>query len=146
MKRTALWLFAAALCLGLAGCGAPPAPERAADGLDWDADWVTVGGVVGVDTPEGITPRENNEALAADGMYYATWSIGEGEPYTNEDGDEATLYGAQIYLLLGGYKSEEEARDTLSQWQEMAKAQYAVDETSEKTHNGRDYHIITYNL
>ena len=68
------------------------------------------------------------------------------EPYTNKDGDEATLYGAQIYLLLGGYKSEEEARDTLSQWQEMAKAQYAVDETSEKTHNGRDYHIITYNL
>ena len=144
MKRTVLFLLAAVLCLGLAGCGAPPAPERAADGADWSEDWVTVGGVMGVDTPEGMTARENNEALTAGGMYYAAWSIGEGEPYTNADGDEATLYDAQVYLLLSGYKSEEEAQDTLSQWQEMAKAQYAVDETSEETYNGQDFHIITY--
>lgn len=144
MRRTALWLLAAILTLVLTGCGAPPAPERAADGADWDEEWVTVGGVMGVDTPEGMTARENNEALAASGMYYATWSIGEGEPYTNADGDEATLYDAQVYLLLGGYKSEEEARDTLAQWQEMAQAQYAVDETWEETYNGRDFRVITH--
>lgn len=144
MKRTALWLLAVVLCLGLSGCGAPPAPERAADGLDWNDAWVTVGGVMGVDTPEGMTARENNEALTASGMYYATWSIGEGEPYTNADGDEATLYDAQVYLLLGGYKSEEEAQDTLAQWQEMAGAQYAVGETVEETYNSQDFRIITY--
>lgn len=144
MKRAALGLLAGALCLGLAGCGAAPAPERAADGLDWSENWVTVGGVVGVDTPEGMTARENNEALAANGMYYATWSMGEGEPCTNADGEEATLYGAQVYLLLGGYKSGEEAGDAAAQWLELAQARYAVDETWEGTHNGQDFRVIAY--
>ena len=144
MKRTALGVLAAALCLALAGCAALPAPERAADGQDWNEEWIAVGGVVGVDTPDGITFRENNEALAANGMYYATWSMGEGEPYTNTDGEEATLYDAQVYLLLGGYKSEEEARDAAAQWQEMAQAQYTVGETAEAAYNGQRFSFITY--
>lgn len=144
MKRTAVCLLFAALCLGLAGCAALPTPEKAADGAAWSQEWVTVGGVVGVDTPDGMTSRENNEALAANGMHYATWSIGEGEPYTNADGEEATLYDAQVYLLLGGFKSEEEARDTMTRWQEMAQAQYIVGETVEAAHNGREFSLITY--
>lgn len=144
MRRTAVYLLAAALCLGLVGCGSLPAPERAADGLDWSGGWITVGGVVGVDTPEGMTPRENNEALAANGMHYATWSIGEGEPYTNADGEEATLYDAQVYLLLGGYRSEEEARDAMVQWREMAETQYAVSEASQGVHNGQEFQSLTY--
>lgn len=144
MKRTAVCLLIAALCLGLAGCAAFPAPEKAADGAAWSEGWVTVGGVVGVDTPDGMTPRENNEALAANGMHYATWSMGEGEPYTNEDGKEATLYDAQVYLLLGGYKSEADARDTMVQWQEMAQSQYTVGETAEAAHNGQEFSLMTY--
>lgn len=143
MKRTAVCLLIAALCLGLAGCAALPAPEKAADGAAWSEEWVTVGGVVGVDTPDGMTPRENNEALAASGMHYATWSIGEGEPCTNEDGEEATLYDAQVYLLIGGCKSEEEARDTMARWREMAQAQYTVGETAEAAHNGQEFSLIT---
>jgi len=137
-------LLAGALCLGLTGCAAPPPPEKAADGLDWDGGWVTVGGVIGVDTPEGMDPRENNEALAANGMYYATWSMGEGEPYTNEDGDEAQLYDAQVYLLLGGYQSVEEAESNLAQWRDMAKVQYEIGSTAEETHNGQEFTVITY--
>ena len=144
MKRTAVCLLIAALCLGLAGCAARPAPEKAADGAEWSEGWVTVGGVVGVDTPDGMTARENNEALAASGMYYATWSVGEGEPCANGDGEEATLYDAQAYLLLGGYKSGEEARDTMAQWREMAQAQYTVNETAEAVHNGQEFSLITY--
>lgn len=144
MKRAAVCLLIAALCLGLAGCAALPAPEKAVDGAAWSEEWVTVGGVVGVDTPDSMTFRENNEALAANGMYYATWSIGGGEPYTNADGGEATLYDAQVYLLLGGFKSEEEARDTMARWREMAQAQYTVGETAEAAHNGQDFSLITY--
>lgn len=144
MKRMLLCLLAAALGLGLAGCGRLPDPERAADGLDWGEDWVTVGGVVGVDAPEGMTARENNDALAANGMYYATWSMGEGEPFTNADGEEATLYDAQVYLLLGGYKSEEEAQSALAEWRGMAEEQYAVRGAADEAHNGQDFHIITY--
>ena len=146
MKRTAVCLLIAALCLGLAGCASPPAPERAADGAEWGEGWVTVGGVVGVDTPGGMTSRENNEALAAKGMYYAAWSMGEGEPYTNEDGGEATLYDAQVYLLLSGGKSAEEAENTLTQWQELAKQQYVVEETDTQTHNGQEFTVITYSF
>ena len=143
MKKRIALLIAAALSLSLAGCGAVPPPEKAADGLDWDESWTTVGGIVGVDAPDGMDDRENNEALAANGMYYATWSIGEGRPYTNEDGKEAQVYDAQIYLLLGGYKSAEEAENTLAQWKDMAGLQYVVDRTRPETHNGQEFTVIT---
>ena len=146
MKKGIALLLAGALCLCLAGCGTVLLPEKAADGLDWDKNWVTVGEIVGVDTPDGMDHRENNDALAANGMYYATWSIGGGSAYTNEDGDEAQVYDAQIYLLLGGYKSVEEAENTLTQWKDMAGLQYVVDQTGPETHNGQDFTVIAYSF
>lgn len=103
-----------------------------------------MGQLVGVDTPDGMTQRENNEALSAEGMYYATWSIGEGIPYTNEDGEEAQVYDAQVYLLLGGCDSEELAEDTAAQWKDMAALQYDIGETETQTHNGQEFDVITY--
>lgn len=144
MRRRVLWSLAGLLCLALAGCGVALPPEQAADGQDWSEDWVTVGQLVGVDTPNGMIHRENNEALSANGMYYATWSIGEGIPYTNEDGKEAQVYDAQVYLLLGGYDSEELAEDTVAQWKDMAALQYEIDETETQTHNGQEFAVITY--
>lgn len=146
MKKITYVLLAVALCIGLTGCASPAAPETAVDGTPWDKNWITVGGVVGVDTPEGIDHRENNEALAVNGMYYATWSIGEGEPYTNADGEEATLYDAQVYLLLAGHRSEQTAESTLSQWMDMARQRYTVSRTAEESHNGQDFTVITYSL
>lgn len=146
MKKTICILLAAALSLGLAGCAAGLPPEKAVDGSSWDESWVTVGNAIGVDTPEGMVSRENNEALAAGGMYYATWSMGESEPYTNEDGEEAELYDAQVYFLLGGHKSAQEAGDTLAQWMDLARRQYSIDETMEESHNGQDFTVITYSF
>ncbi len=144
MKKPELILLALlALCLCLTGCG-QPFPVQAADGTAWSEDWVTVGNVVGVDTPEGMTARENNDALAASGMYYATWSIGEGEPYTNEDGDEAQIYDAQVYLLLAGYSSAEKAEESAAQWQSMAHDRYAVEETQPATCNGQAFTVLSY--
>lgn len=146
MKKAAAILLAGALCLGLTGCASAPPPEQAADGLSWSDSWVTVGNVVGVDAPEGMDHRENNEALAANGMYYATWSIGVGEPYTNEDGEEAELYDAQVYLLLSGCQSAKDAEHTLDQWKEMAKLQYSIESTAGESHNGVDFTVITYSF
>lgn len=146
MKMWSTLLLAGIFFLGLVGCGAVLPPEKAADGLDWDENWVTVGEIIGVDTPNGMDHRENNEALAANGMYYATWSIGEGEPYTNEEGEEAQVYDAQIYLLLGGYKSAEEAGNTLNQWKDMAALQYVIDQTTEEAHNGQGFTVITHSF
>lgn len=140
-KRIALLL--AALCLCLAAC-TPLPPEQAADGADWNEDWITVGGVLGVDTPAGLTPRENNEALSANGMFYATWSIGGGEPYINEDGEEAVLYDAQIYVLLAGASDPDEAEDSADKWLELADSLYSVDGRSEETYNGQPFTVLTY--
>lgn len=144
MKKSAGFLLGLACCLCLTSCTSPPPPARAADGTDWSEDWVTVGGVLGVDTPEGLDPRENNEALAANGMYYATWSAGEAVPYTNEDGDEAQLYDAQVYLLLAGYVEAEKAETNAAQWLELAQERYAVGETRSVSCNGQEFTVITY--
>lgn len=144
MKKWMAWLLTGVLCLGLTSCGVALPPEKAADGQDWNENWVTVGEIIGVDTPEGMDPRENNEALSVNGMYYATWSIGDGQPYTNEEGEEAALYDAQVYLLAGGYSSGNEAENTLAQWRDMAALQYRIDKTVEETHNGQEFTVITY--
>lgn len=138
-------LLALCLCalLCLSGCG-QAAPQKAADGLDWSEDWVTVGNIVGVDTPQDLTARENSDALSAKGMYYATWSSGEGEPYVNEDGKDARLYDAQVYLLLAGYDSTAKAEETAAEWLSMASEQYAVEETVTQTCNGQEFTVLTH--
>ena len=146
MKKTKITLIASVLCLCLSGCGFALPPEKAADGQDWDKSWVTVGSIIGVDTPDGMEAQENNEALEAQGMSYATWSIGDAVPYTNADGDEAKLYDAQVYLLLSGSKSAELAEGALAQWQEMARQQYAIEGTATQTHNGQEFTVITYSF
>ena len=94
----------AALCLLLAGC-AQSAPEQAADGAAWDESWTTLGGVLGVEAPgHDLTLQDNKDALSIAGMYLASWTIGEGAPYTNEDGDEVVLYPAQLDVLVYGRK------------------------------------------
>lgn len=143
MKRQ----WRAVLCLlgllCLTGCEAA-APETAADGTAWSEDWVTVGNVLGVETPEGMTPRENSDALSAKGMYYATWSIGEGETAVNEDGDEAQVYDAQVYLLLAGYDSTAKAEEAAVEWLDMASTQYSLETTGSETWNGQAFTVVTH--
>lgn len=143
MNKGIGFALAGLLCLCLAGCAAVP-PERAADGAGWDESWVTVGGVLGVDTPAGMTHRETNEALSANGMFYAAWSMGEGEDYTNEDGEDAVLYDAQIYVLLAGADSQEKAGNTADEWMALAEERYAVDGRSEETYNGQAFTVLSY--
>ena len=141
MKRLALLLLAAALCL--TGCVQPP-PARAADGAAWSGDWVNIGNVVGVDTPEGLDLRENQDVLAQQGMYYATWSAGEPEPFVNADGDDAVLYDAQVYLLLAGYGEAEKAQDRCGELLELAASRYAVEDEGEAVCNGQAFTVLSY--
>ena len=131
------------MALFLSGCG-KSAPPKAADGSAWSEDWVTLGSVIGVDTPEGLTARENSDVLSAKGMYYASWSAGEAVPYVNEYGEEVQLYDAQVYLLAAGYDSTQKAEETAAEWLDMAYAQYAVDAEAVETCNGQELTVITY--
>ncbi|MDE7243538.1 MAG: hypothetical protein K2O18_06120 [Oscillospiraceae bacterium] len=143
MKKLAALLLTGAMGLCLAGCG-QNIPVAAADGAEWDDNWVTVGGIVGVETPAGLDSRENNDTLGANGMYYATWSSGEAEPYVNEDGKDTDLYDAQVYLLLAGSKSAGGAEESAAEWVEMASERYNIGTTSAETYNGQEFTVITY--
>ena len=146
MKRALCSLLAAAVLLGLAGCG-PEEPVSAADGAAWDEDWTLVGLTLGVEEPgHGLTLRDNNDILAAGQMFYATWSIGEAQDYTNADGEEVDLYDAHLYLLLEGCAGGEEARAAVDQWLDMAEERYDVTGTAGETFNGQDYTVVTYEL
>lgn len=143
MKKQGWIILCLCGLLCMTGCGAP-SPETAADGSAWEEDWVTVGNVIGVETPEGITLRENSDALSAKGMYYAAWSTGEGETIVNEDGEDARVYDAQVYLLLAGYDDTDKAEDAMKEWLDMANGQYAVETAASETHAGQAFTVITY--
>lgn len=134
----------AALCLLLSGC-AKPAPEKAADGAEWDESWVTIGNILGVEEPgHDLELRDNKDALSAAGMYLASWTIGEGTPYTNEDGDEVVLYPARLDILVYGRKDAEAARQAVADWTARQAETYAVSDTGEQTCGGQSYTVSTY--
>ena len=149
MKKAVVMMLAGVLCLALTGCISAPPPEQAADGSAWGKNWVTVGNVVGVDAPEGMDSRENNKALAANGMYYATWSIGDEASYLDKTEDkeqEITVYDAQLFLLLGGSSSAEKAEEAREEWLSLAGEQYQIDSEETVSYNGQEFTVITYRL
>lgn len=91
-----------------------------------------------------MTPRENSDALSAKGMYYATWSIGGAEDIFNENGDQAQVYDAQVYLLLSGFNDAVKAEETAAEWLGLAYEQYAVDAEAAETCNGQEFTVIIY--
>lgn len=142
MKKSVFFLLA--LCVCLSGCAMLP-PRQAADGLAWSGEWVAVGNVIGVETPDGLEPLENNDALSTNGMYYATWSMGEAVPYTNADGEASELYDAQLYLLLAGYDAAERAEDAVAEWLEMASDRYEIEQSfADASFNGQTFLMVTY--
>ena len=141
MKRIWIAVLLAA-CLGLTGCG-QSAPETAADGQSWDEDWVTIGNVLGVDTPDGLTLRDNSDALEAKGMYYAAWSAGVAASFVDGDGETLTVYDGQVSLLLAGYDTTQKAADSAGEWLAMALERYRVEETWEEERNGQSFTLLT---
>lgn len=132
------------LCLLLSGCS-KAAPERAADGAAWDESWTSLGGVLGVAEPgHDLVLRDNNEALSVTDMYLASWTAGEGSPYTNEDEDEVVLYPARLDVLVCGRRDADAARQAVEDWSVRQAETYDVAETGSRTFNGQDYTVSAY--
>ena len=142
MKRFTVCLLT--LCLLLSGC-AKSVPERAADGTAWSENWTTLGGVLGVEEPgHDLELRDNNEALSVTDMYLASWTIGEGAPYVNEDGDEVTLYPARLDVLVYGRRDADAARQALEDWTARQAETYDVTASQKQTCGGQDYTVSAY--
>lgn len=120
-------------------------PTAAADGAPWDKSWEMLGKAVGVEAPgHDLTFQTNNSVLAGEDTYYASWTIGEPSPYTNEDGEEVDLYPAQLYLLLYGCEDEAAAADACQSFLERERTTYAVQSEETVSHNGQDYTLLVY--
>lgn len=87
---------------------------------------------------------DDNSALAADGLYYVSWGMGDPTPYENSDGDTADLYDASLYLLLGESKDAASAQKNVATWLNAAKENYEVLEEQEAVYNGQAYTVLTY--
>lgn len=110
MKQVGIILLAAALLLtGCAGTADQRDPS-------WDESWTAMGDHLAIEPPEGFTLNESNDVLSISGLYYATWTCGEGQDYVNSDGKDATVYDGQIYVLLEECSDEESAAADISEW------------------------------
>ena len=138
MKRILLPALLAALLL--TGCAAQTGPTN--EELGWDKDWARVGVLLGVEPMDGFTLNENKDVMGIYGLYYATWTAGEAQDYTNADGEDAQLYDAQIYVLLQQSKNADEARAALEDWTGRERENYEAGETLAEACAGQEFDLF----
>lgn len=96
-------------------------------------------------TDNTLTLLDNRDVLSANGLYYATWTMGESEPYVNSEGKTVDLYDLQLYLILSEHKNTAEASNDMTKWIDLGKNNYEVLTEEEIVCNGQSYLLITYN-
>ena len=112
-----------------------------------DSDHVMIGSYLTVNnTDNRLTLSDYKDALSADGLYYASWTAGDSEPYENSDGDTVDLYDAQLYLLLGEFKNNEAAQKNMDNWLEAGQNGYNVTDETTVNCGGQSYTMITYSF
>lgn len=131
-----LLLLLAAL---LTGCTASPAAKAHPD---WDETWFAVGDLLAVEPMQPFLLGESNDVLSPSGLYYATWVYGEGREIVNSTGRDATVYDAQIYLLVKECKSGERAEQETLDWTEREAASYETGALSEQTVGDQCYRVL----
>lgn len=132
-------LLLACLLLSLTGCS--PASRTAGDGQEGRTE---LGSVMDVEAPQEFILLDNKDVLAADGLYYATWGVGNCAPYENSDGETVELYDAQLYLLASETKDEKSAKKNCKAWLASAEDSYKIHTMDAITRGGQPYTLISY--
>lgn len=135
MKKR-IFCIVLSLCLVLCGCSMPETPDKAADGTPWGDDWTDVGVILGVEPVEGWTEQRSEDLLADVGMYFASWTWGQGEMDT--EGNKS--YPAQVFLVLSGSEPE----TLVSQWQTIAEQTYVTEPARTLEHRLGTFTLIPY--
>lgn len=136
MKR--IWILALLAALALTGCADSSADRHP----DWDESWVRLAEYIGVEPLEGFELNESNDVLSMSGLYYAAWTSGSGQRFVNADGDEATVYDAQIYVLLEECRAPEAAEEAVGAWIVREKSSYGAGEAYTKSFGGQEFDIL----
>lgn len=95
-------------------------------------------------TNENLILYDYKDTLASDGLYYASWKLGNAKLYENSDGDTVDLYDAQLYLLLGEFIDAKKAQENQNAWLEKGKSNYEILSEEQIICNGFPYLMITY--
>ena len=137
--------IACILCITASLTGCSLLPSLSDSNTVTDSEYVTVGRHLTVhNTDKRLTLLNNMDTLSADGLYYASWTSGDSEPYENSDGDTVELYDAQLYLLMGEFKNSDAAQKNMATWLTTGQTNYDVTDESTITCNGQSYTVITY--
>lgn len=136
MKR--IWIFALLIALAFTGCTGQTGDPHP----DWDESWVRIAEYAGVEPIDGFTLNESNDAMSISGLYYATWTTGEGRAFTNADGGEATVYDAQIYVLLEECRNAGAAEEAVGVWIAREKQSYKAGEAYARTFAGQEFTLL----
>lgn len=91
-----------------------------------------------------MTLNEYNEALSANGFYYATWTSGDPSAITNSEGEAALLYPRQLYMITYEGTNSSDAGSKAVGWLAAAKKNYRVTEEYAFSAAGREYTILEY--
>ena len=138
--------IACILCIASTLTGCSLLPDISDGSTVENTEYVTVGNHLTVhNTDTRLTLLNNMDALSADGLYYASWTAGDSEPYENSDGDTVDLYDAQLYLLLGEFKTSDAAQENMDNWLTAGQTNYDVTDEQTITYNEQTYTVITYN-
>lgn len=141
MKRMLCVLLTLALLL--CGCASyPTPPDVAADGTPWGTEWTNFGAVMGIAPVEEWTEQRNEDVLAAEGMYFASWTWGEGE--LNAEGEK--VYPAQVFLVISQCESTAEAEEYVQDWLDMARDTYIAEEPHLLDHTHGTFTMLPYRV
>ncbi len=140
-KRTVCVSLFLVLALALGGCGKRRQVDLEA--LGWQEDWTNLDGMLAVEPVEGFDLGQNNDALAPSGIWVAAWHAGEGEPYTNSDGKDTTLYDAEIYLLIEECRSEAAAQAELQTLENRERENYDCGEKTSSDYAGQEFGVFS---
>lgn len=136
MRRIGIVLLALSLLLtGCAGTSGGRDPG-------WEEDWTAMGNHLAIETPEGFVLNESNDVLSISGLYYATWTSGEGQNFVNSDGKDATVYDGQIYVLLKECADGDAAAKDISDWIEREKQSYEAGDQESLTVGSQEFQIL----
>lgn len=140
-EKLLLLLLSAALTLSLCSCSSPAKKELAPG----TSEYTAIGSRLEIrDIPDSLTMLDNMDALSADGLYYAAWTIGDAVPFENSEGKTVDLYDAQLYLLLGEYEDSGKAEENLDAWLDAGRSNYQITAEEEITCNDLTYTLLTY--
>lgn len=136
MKKRLLCLMLLPVLL-LCGCGREP--ELPAD---WDPQWTVVCPLLAAEPLEDFTLNESNDALYLSGIYYATWVTGTPRTHTNQQGEEAQAFDAQIYVIAKECRNEANAESELAQWIAREQTNFTAGSLSDVQLAGQAYRLL----